>query len=68
MMLRNGEYRIDGDGIWISKEVLEQWKKQYRENAESLFSDENQVLAFYYSGKADVFTDILKTFEPLEGL
>jgi hypothetical protein len=67
-MLRNGEYRIDGDGIWISKEVLEQWKKQYRENAESLFSDENPVLAFYYSGKADVFNDIMKMFEPLEGL
>lgn len=68
MELRNGEYKLDDDGIWIKKEVLEQWKDHYNSVSEELYKKDDMIKAWYYMGKAAVFIDLIKMFEPLEGL
>ena len=65
MTLRQGEYEITDDAITIKKEVLEQWRDHYHEVAAQC--DYNPIMKGMYIGKADVFTDLLKMFEPLEG-
>ena len=68
MELRKGEYRIEDDGIWIKKEVLESWRDHYADV--SLGQDRlgKLLYAWFYMGKRDVCVDLLKMFEPLEGL
>ena len=66
MELRKDEYRIEDDGIWIKKEVLESWRDHYLKVVKKV--DYNPIMQGMYIGKADVFTDLLKMFEPLEGL
>ena len=68
MTLRNGEYEIHGDSITIRKEVLEQWRDHYHmKGREKSEADGPTWQSWYYWGKADVFVDLLKLFEPLEG-
>ena len=68
MTLRNGEYEIHGDSITIRKEVLEQWRDHYHmKGREKSEADGPTWQSWYYWGKADVFVDLLKMFEPLEG-
>lgn len=67
MTLREGEYQIADDSITIRKEVLEQCRDHFNEVAREQHGKKNELLSMYYNGKADVFTDLLKMFEPLEG-
>ena len=71
MELRNGEYEIKDDKIIIPKKVLEEWRDHYCKVADSNKSKwlkEGNNFAFpHYIGKATVFIDLLKMFEPLEG-
>lgn len=70
MELRDN-YKIENDGIWIAKSELEKWKKHYLKVADENkghFKRDLEVFKFpYYLGKAEVLTDLLKMFEPLEG-
>lgn len=67
MVFEKGEYSIsdDGEKITISKKVLEEWRNHYKK----VVRDEmpNNIMMAYYNGKSEVFRDILKMFEPLEG-
>ena len=71
MTLRNDEYRIEDDGIWISKQVLEQFRDHYNGVADKqkrkFVKGEDNFRYPFYLGKAEVCTDLLKMFEPLEG-
>lgn len=66
MILRSDEFRIDGDGIWISRKALEELREHY--NKVSLGCDrEMKILqAHFYMGKCNAYIDLLKHFEPLE--
>ena len=70
MQLQNDEYRIEGDGIWISKAALEECKRHYCKVADKFsIKPKKQELDFrypFYLGKADICVDLLKHFEPLE--
>lgn len=70
MVLEKDEYRIDGDGIWISKKALEGYRNHYCNVADKFKpKPKKQDLDFrwpFYVGKADVCIDLLKHFEPLE--
>lgn len=63
MILQQGEYKIQDDGIWIKKLELEAWKKHYLKIAGS---DEHKR-ADYLLGKIAVLTDLLKMFDDLDG-
>lgn len=71
MELRNGEYKIENDGIWIPKKVLEEWRDHYfnvsDKNKKKWVKEGNGFAFPYYLGKATVLVDLLKMFEPLEG-
>lgn len=62
MQLERDEYKIQDDGIWISKKALEGLRQHYKRTAINEFKPYNM----YDVGKADILTDILKHFEPLE--
>ena len=66
MELRDN-YKIENDGIWIARSELEKWKKHYIENAYERQDKKQDTLEMFYYGKAEVLTDLLKMFEPLEG-
>lgn len=70
MILENDEYKIQDDGIWISKKALEECKQHYCKVADKFKPKQNMVEPDYrytlYLGKADVYRDLLKHFEPLE--
>jgi hypothetical protein len=66
MQLENDEYRIDGDGIWISKAALEECKQHYCKVADKCHLGKNNLQKVFYTGKADVYMDWLKHFELLE--
>lgn len=68
MELRGNEYKIEDDGIWIKKEVLESWRDHYRKVSIDCREKGNMWLAWFYMGKRDMCVDLLKMFEPLEGL
>ena len=67
MVLQNDEYRIEGDGIWISKKALEECKQHYCKVADKCHLGKNNLQKVFYMGKADVYVDLLKHFEPQEG-
>ena len=68
MVLQNGEYKIENDGIWVKKEVLEQLRDHYAGIGNGIIKcDNKEPNALYYIGKADICKDLLKMFEPLEG-
>ena len=70
MVLEKDEYRIESDGIWISKKALEECKNHYYNVADKFKpKPKKQDLDFrwpFYIGKADVCIDLLKHFESLE--
>lgn len=67
MTLRQGEYEITDDAITIKKEVLEQWRDYYFNNALDMKLSEQDEKQMFYLGKHEVIVDLLKMFEPLEG-
>ena len=62
MILQQGEYKIQDDGIWIKKSELEAWKKHYLKIA----GYGKHKRADYLLGKIAVLTDLLKMFDNLE--
>ena len=56
--------KVNGDTITISKKDLEEARDHYRKISDRY--DADNILGFYYTGKADVLIDLLKQFEPLE--
>lgn len=66
MVLEKDEYRIEGDGIWISKKALEECKQHYQKVADKCHLGKNNIQKVFYIGKADVCNDLLKHFETLE--
>ena len=71
MVLQDDEYKIQDDGIWISKKALEECKQHYCKVADKFKpKPKKQKLDFrypFYIGKSDVYVDLLKHFEPQEG-
>lgn len=67
MIFEQGEYEISEDGkkITITKECLEEWRNHY-DKVRKHYGVRSNV-AWMYLGKTDVFVDLLKMFEPLEG-
>lgn len=61
MRLESDEYRIQDGGIWISKKAIEELRQYYKRVVSNTVPYD-----MYYVGKADVLTDILKHFEPLD--
>lgn len=61
MRLENDEYKIQDDGIWISRKAIEELRQHYKRTVSNTVPYD-----MYYVGKVDVLEDILKLFEPLE--
>lgn len=68
MTFRGKEYKIENDGIWIDKKVLEEWRNHYNKVSHECNMDKSKLLSCFYIGKAEVLKDLLDMFEPLEGL
>ena len=70
MVLQKDEYRIEGDGIWISKKALEECRDHYCKIADKFKTKpKKQDIDFrwpFFLGKTDVCIDLLKHFEMLE--
>lgn len=66
MVLQSDEFKTDNDGIWISKKALEECKKHYCNVVDKCHLGKNNLQKVFYMGKADVYVDLLKHFEPLE--
>lgn len=66
MILQSDEYKIQDDGIWISKAALEECKQHYCKVADKCHLGKNNLQKVFYMGKADVYVDLLKHFEPQE--
>ena len=70
MVLQDDEYRIQDDGIWISKKALKEFRTQFtaiaKEKGGQPELDISNTDMWYYLGKRDVMIDLLKHFEPLE--
>lgn len=71
MVLQNGEYKIENEGIWVKKETLEELRDHYCDVADkcknSFLKGEDTFKYPFYIGKADICKDLLKMFESLEG-
>ena len=66
MVLQSDEFKIENDGIWISKKAIEEFRTQFTTLAKekrdsSEFVMENTDM-WYYLGKRDVLIDLLKHF------
>ena len=66
MILQSDEFKIDGDGIWIRRKALEECKQHYQKVADKCHLGKNNLQKVFYTGKVDVYRDLLKHFEPLE--
>ena len=66
MILEKDEYKIQDDGIWISKKAIEECKQHYCKVADKCHLEKNNLQKVFYMGKADVYVDLLKHFEMLE--
>jgi len=63
MILKEKDYRIEEDGIWISKKALEEVRDYYREVCkEHAKSEVLDWSAGVDLGKRDMLNDILKCF------
>lgn len=65
------DYKIDGNDITITKKELQEAKEHYCKVADKFKPKpkrEVDMRYYFYLGKADILNDILKMFEPLEGL
>ena len=56
-------YKVENDGIWISKEEIQSWKDHYENVSESCDKLSRRM---YYKGKAVILIDLLKTIEQTE--
>ena len=65
MVLDDKEYRIEGEGIWISKDTLAKYRNHYGKVADQYKKEDFRY--GLYLGKADIMIDLLKMFEPLVG-
>lgn len=67
MILQNDEYKIQDDGIWISKKAIEEFRTQFttlaKEKGGQPELDISKTDMWYYLGKRDVLIDLLKHFE-----
>lgn len=63
-MILSKNFKVENNGIWISKEELQSWKDHYDSVADSCELLSRKV---YYKGKADVLIDLLKTIEREKG-
>ena len=70
MVLEKDEYKIQDDGIWISKKALEEFRTQFttlaKEKGNFPELDVSNTDMWYYLGKRDVLIALLKHFEMLE--
>ena len=70
MILQANEFKIENDGIWISKKAIEEFRTQFttlaKEKGGQPELDISKTDMWYYLGKRDVLIDLLKHFEPLE--
>lgn len=66
MILQGNDFKIENDGIWLSRKALEECKKHYCKVADKCHLGKNNLQKVFYMGKADVYVDLLKHFEPLE--
>ena len=67
------DYKVDGDSITLTKKELEDIRDHYLKVADKFKPKpqkgcRNPLLYGMYIGKADLCIDMLKMFEPLEGL
>ena len=64
MKLKEKDYRIEDDGIWISRKALEEVRDCYREICKEHVKGENSLdwSAGVDLGKRDILNDILKCF------
>ena len=65
MVLQSDEFRIDGDGIWISRKALEELREHYNKVSLGCDREMNMLQAHFYMGKCNAYIDLLKHFEPL---
>lgn len=66
MILQQGKYKIQDDGIWIKKSELEAWKKHYIKHYLKIAGSGEHRRTRYLLGKITVLTDLLKMFDDLE--
>jgi hypothetical protein len=66
MTLEKDEYKIQDDGIWISKKALEELREHYNKVSLGCDREKKFLLANFYMGKRHAYIDLLKHFEPLE--
>ena len=70
MILQGNDFKIENDGIWISKNAIEEFRTQFtalaKEKSNLPELDIANTDMWYYLGKRDVLIDLLKHFEPLE--
>ena len=66
MVLQDDEYKIQDDGIWISKAALEKLREHYNKVSLGCDREMKMLQAHFYMGKCHAYVDLLKHFEPLE--
>lgn len=70
MILQANEFKIENDGIWISKKAIEEFRTHFATLAKEKRNlpelDIAKTDMWHYLGKRDVLIDLLKHFEPLE--
>ena len=59
-------YKIENDGIWLSREEIVGWREHYAEvadaNKNKFVKEEDGFRYPFYLGKVEVMTDLLKLF------
>ena len=66
MILQSYDFKIQDDGIWISKKALEELRAHYNEVSLGCDREMKMLQAHFYMGKCNAYIDLLKHFEPLE--
>lgn len=64
MVLQDDEYKIQDDGIWISKKALEKLQEHYNKVSLGCDREMKMLQAHFYMGKCIAYIDLLKHFEP----
>lgn len=71
MILQANDFKIENDGIWISKKAIEEFRTRFttfaKEKGGQPELDISKTDMWYYLGKRDMLIDLLKHFEPQEG-
>ena len=69
MVLKTNEYKIENDGIWISKKALERNRDAFAHIANEYNEKSKERASIYksfyrhYLGKKDAISEILKMFD-----